>query len=71
MKLSILILATVSLLTIISAYGQDANKALIIAKPVQITSSDDIPANLSYEVKPMGYKPGFKIHYLLKPVAGQ
>jgi hypothetical protein len=62
----LVICMTVGLLAMGAVYAQEAGQPSVRARPVQIVSCDDLPARLDFKVKPMGYKPGFQIYYLLE-----
>ena len=48
----------------ISAWGQTARVPLV--KMAQIRSSAPLPADVPFDVKPMGYEPGFEIGFVIK-----
>ena len=43
-----------------------APNAALRARPVQIVSCAPMPAEIGFELKPMGYDPGFEIFYLVE-----
>jgi len=47
-------------------HAQETKNPSISVRPVQIITCDDLPSGLDFMTKPMGYKPGFQIYYLLE-----
>jgi hypothetical protein len=62
MKTTTLAALAVLALTCHSVLAADAPRI----RPVQIVSCDTIPEGLAFDVKPMGYQPGFEIFYLVE-----